>query len=207
MGHHQVREVEFAAVMIAFFVPVLPHVGEEIRYEPLGRWKVATPVLPVRDERFVLAPVTFTSALATGCCASAGKRWTASLDHGDLERFDLPVVRTCWHRTSAACADERQGRKSALGYAKVQRAHPHSVGRSAVRPGWGDGCPAVTQSPPRPARGGRAYHHKDKEHPENSVQTFIGIAADSEDSNAAGTDADDDTLQQRAKVVSFGWRC
>jgi hypothetical protein len=67
MGHHQVREIEPAAVMAAFFVPVLSHVGEEIRYEPLGRWNVATPVLPVRDERFVLAPVTLTTALATGC--------------------------------------------------------------------------------------------------------------------------------------------
>ena len=77
--------------------------------------------------------------------------------------------------------------------------------------GWaagpGDGRPAVTQSPPRPACGGRAYHHEKKEHPDNSVQTFIGIAADREESNAAGTDADGDTLQQRAMVVSFGWRC
>ena len=39
------------------------------------------------------------------------------------------------------------------------------------------------------------------------MQTFIGIAADCEESNAAGTDADGGTLQQRAKVVSFGWRC
>jgi len=38
------------------------------------------------------------------------------------------------------------------------------------------------------------------------VQTFIGIAADCEESNAAGTDADGGTLQQCAKVVSFGWR-
>ena len=39
------------------------------------------------------------------------------------------------------------------------------------------------------------------------MQTFISIAADREESNAAGTDADGDTLQQRAMVVSFGWRC
>jgi hypothetical protein len=36
------------------------------------------------------------------------------------------------------------------------------------------------------------------------VQTFIGVAADCEESNAAGTDADGGALQQRAKVVSFG---
>jgi hypothetical protein len=67
MGHHQVREVEPADVMVTFFFPVMPHVGEEIRYEPLGRRKVATPVLPVRDERFVPTPMTLTSAFATGC--------------------------------------------------------------------------------------------------------------------------------------------
>jgi hypothetical protein len=39
------------------------------------------------------------------------------------------------------------------------------------------------------------------------VQTFIGVAADQEEGNAAGTDADGDALQQRTKVVSFGWRC
>jgi len=39
------------------------------------------------------------------------------------------------------------------------------------------------------------------------VQTFIGIAADCEESNTAGTDADGGALQQRVKVVSFGWRC
>jgi hypothetical protein len=39
------------------------------------------------------------------------------------------------------------------------------------------------------------------------VQTFIGIAADQEERNAAGTDADSGTLQQRAKAVSSGWRC
>jgi hypothetical protein len=78
--------------------------------------------------------------------------------------------------------------------------------RSVARPQDGR-RPAVTQSPPRPARGGRAYHHQKKEHPENSVQTFIGIAADREESNAAGTDADGGTLQQCVQVVSFGWRC
>ena len=67
MGHHQVREVDLADVMVAFFVPVLPHVGEEIRYTPPGRRKLATPVLSVRDESFAPTPVTLTSAFATGC--------------------------------------------------------------------------------------------------------------------------------------------
>ena len=39
------------------------------------------------------------------------------------------------------------------------------------------------------------------------MQPFSGIAADRQKSNTAGTNADGDTLQQRAKVVSFGWRC
>ena len=38
------------------------------------------------------------------------------------------------------------------------------------------------------------------------MQTFIGIAADREESNTAGTNADGDTLQQGTKVVSSGWR-
>jgi hypothetical protein len=38
------------------------------------------------------------------------------------------------------------------------------------------------------------------------VRTFIGVA-DRGEGNAAGADADGDTLQQRAEVVSFGWRC
>jgi len=67
--------------------------------------------------------------------------------------------------------------------------------------------PAVTQSPPCPARGSRAYHHKKKQHPENAAQAFIGIAPDHEKSKAAGTDADGGTFQQRSKVVSFGGRC
>jgi hypothetical protein len=79
------------------------------------------------------------------------------------------------------------------------------VTRSVAGPG--DGRPAVIQSPPRPARSGRAYHYEKEVHPENTVPTFIGIAADREESNTAGTNADGDTLQQRAKVVSFGWRC
>ena len=33
--------------------------------------------------------------------------------------------------------------------------------------------------PPRPARSSRAYHYEKKKHRENTVQTFIGIAADS----------------------------
>jgi hypothetical protein len=39
------------------------------------------------------------------------------------------------------------------------------------------------------------------------VQTFVGTAADYEEGNTAGTNADGDTLQQRVKVISFGWRC
>jgi len=39
------------------------------------------------------------------------------------------------------------------------------------------------------------------------VQAFTGIAADREESNAAGADADGGTLQQCANVVSSGWRC
>ena len=39
------------------------------------------------------------------------------------------------------------------------------------------------------------------------MQTFPGIAADRQKSNTDGTNAGRDTLQQRAKVVSFGWRC
>jgi hypothetical protein len=39
------------------------------------------------------------------------------------------------------------------------------------------------------------------------VQTFTVIAADRQESDAAGTDADGGTLQQRAKVLSLGWRC
>jgi len=58
----------------------------------------------------------------------------------------------------------------------------------------------------RPARGGRAYHREKDEHPENAVQSFIGIAADHEKSNAAEADAKDDALQQRAGVISFRWR-
>ncbi len=58
---------------------------------------------------------------------------------------------------------------------------------------------AARPSPRRPCTS-----HEKKEYPDNSAQTFIGIAADREESNAAGTDADGDTLQQRAKVVSFG---
>ena len=46
-----------------------------------------------------------------------------------------------------------------------------------------------------------------KEHPDNAVQTFPGIAADRQKSNTDGTNADHDTLQQCAKVVSLGWRC
>ena len=68
----------------------------------------------------------------------------------------------------------------------------------------GAGRPAVTQSPPRPARGGG--HHEKKEQQDQSVRTFIGVA-DREEGNAAGVDADGDTLQMRAEVVSFGWRC
>ena len=41
---------------------------------------------------------------------------------------------------------------------------------------------------------------------DRSVRTFIGVA-DREEGNAAGADADGDTLQQRAEVVWFGWRC
>jgi hypothetical protein len=48
-------------------VPVLPQVGTETTYEPLGRRKVATPVVFVGEERLVLAEVTLTSAFDTGC--------------------------------------------------------------------------------------------------------------------------------------------
>jgi len=56
----------------------------------------------------------------------------------------------------------------------------------------------------RPARDGG--HHEKKEHHDKPVR-MIDIAADREEDNAAGTDADGGTLQQRAKVVPFGWRC
>lgn len=79
------------------------------------------------------------------------------------------------------------------------------VTRSACRAA--DGRPAALQSSPRPACGGRAYHHEKKEHPHDAVYTFGGIAADREESNTADADADGDTLQQPAKVVSFLWRC
>jgi hypothetical protein len=85
------------------------------------------------------------------------------------------------------------------------RTRRSSLNRSAAGPG--DGCPAVIQSPSRPARGSRAYHREKKEHPENTVHTFTGIAADREKGNTAGTNADEDPLQQRARVFSFGWRC
>ncbi len=80
-----------------------------------------------------------------------------------------------------------------------------SLDRALGPPGWpcnGSGSPSMS----RPARGGRAYHREKNEHPENPVQTFIGIAADHEKSNAAEADAEDDALQQRARVVSFRWR-
>jgi hypothetical protein len=64
--------------------------------------------------------------------------------------------------------------------------------------------PAVTQSPPCPARDGG--HHEKKEHQDKPVR-MLDIAADHEEDNAARTNADGRTLQQRAKVVSFGWRC
>jgi hypothetical protein len=66
MGHHQVREVEPGTVTVTPRFPVIPHVGEDTRYEPPGSRKVATPALSVRDERLVLVEVTLTSALATG---------------------------------------------------------------------------------------------------------------------------------------------
>jgi hypothetical protein len=46
---------------------VLPHVGEDTKYEPPSRRKVAAPPLSVRDERLALVEVTLTSAFATGC--------------------------------------------------------------------------------------------------------------------------------------------
>jgi hypothetical protein len=70
--------------------------------------------------------------------------------------------------------------------------------------GASDG-PAVSQLPPRPARADRAYHRQDKQHPEKAMQTFTGIAADHEDGNAADPQADRDTSQQRAAVVSCRW--
>jgi hypothetical protein len=66
-GHVQVRDVEFAAVTVVSRFPVLPQVGEDTRYEPLGRRKVATPASSVGDERLVLAEVTLTTAFAAGC--------------------------------------------------------------------------------------------------------------------------------------------
>jgi hypothetical protein len=48
----------------------------------------------------------------------------------------------------------------------------HAVGCRA-----GDGGP-VTQSPSRPARGDGTHHREKKEHQDNAVQRFIGIAAD-----------------------------
>ena len=50
--------------------------------------------------------------------------------------------------------------------------------------GASDG-PAASQLPPCPARADRAYHGQDKQRPEKAIQTFIGIAADYEDGNAA----------------------
>lgn len=66
MGHVQVREVELAALMVIPRFPVLPQVGTDTKYEPLGRRKIATPRLPVGDERLVVVEATLTSAFATG---------------------------------------------------------------------------------------------------------------------------------------------
>jgi len=57
------------------------------------------------------------------------------------------------------------------------------------------------------ARGDPAHQHEKKEHPDKTVQTFPGVAAGRLKSNTDGTNAGHDTLQQRAKVVSFGRRC
>lgn len=67
MEHVQDREVAPGAVTVTSRLPVLPHVGEDTKYEPPGRRKVATPALSVRDERLELVEVTLTSAPATGC--------------------------------------------------------------------------------------------------------------------------------------------
>jgi len=65
-GHVQVTEVEPGAATVTSRFPVLPHVGEDTKYEPPGRRKIATPALSVRDETLVPMEVTLTSALATG---------------------------------------------------------------------------------------------------------------------------------------------
>jgi len=73
----------------------------------------------------------------------------------------------------------------------------------------GDGAsdgPAVSRLLPCPGRADRAYHRQNKQHPEKATQPFIGIAADHEDGNAAGHQADHDPLQQRAAVVWLCWR-
>ena len=75
-------------------------------------------------------------------------------------------------------------RASVEARAGTRRSVTPSVTRSAAGPR--DGAPRGYPSLSRPARGGRAYHHEKKEHPENTVQTFIGIAADREKSNTAG---------------------
>jgi hypothetical protein len=66
-GHTQVREVEPWAATVTSLFPVLPHVGEDAKYQPPGRRKIAAPALSVRDERLALVEVTLTSAFVTGC--------------------------------------------------------------------------------------------------------------------------------------------
>lgn len=55
-----------AATTVALRVPVLPQVDTETEYEPLGMRKVATPVVPVGDDRVAVAEVTVTSASGRG---------------------------------------------------------------------------------------------------------------------------------------------
>jgi hypothetical protein len=65
----QVRDAGRTVVTVTRSSPIpLPHLkpGEDTRYEPGGRRKVATPALSVRDETFVLAEVIVTSAFAIG---------------------------------------------------------------------------------------------------------------------------------------------
>jgi len=92
--------------------------------------------------------------------------------------------------------------------AQVHHSHHAQLDHVTIVAGDGDSAsdgPAAPQLPPRPARADRAYQRQDKQHPEKAMQTFIGIATDHENGNAADRDADRDPLQQRAAVAWFGW--
>ena len=91
-----------------------------------------------------------------------------------------PVRRLRPTRSPPPAAQPRPGPKTAILHAQLD--HATIVARDGG--GASDG-PAASQLPPCPARADRAYHGQDKQRPEKAIQTFIGIAADHEDGNAA----------------------